>query len=920
MSPGQSEINKLREVLRKLPQEKNDEKKREVLKKVIAYMTLGVDVSKLFPDIIMMSSTNDIIQKKMIYLYLNNYAETNSELSLLTINTLQKDSKDEDPIIRGLALRSFCNLRINNLFEYIEGPLFNGLNDKNSYVRRIAIISCIKLIKMNPHISIKNDVIKILKSKLLDKDSQCIINSVHALNEILIDEGGLKVNKEIIFNMLNKMSTFNEWGKCVVLNIVSTYIPENEDEMYDIMNILENHIRDFSSAVFLACLKCFLNFSVNDSNLQIKIFQRMKDPLLTLISTSSYEISYIVLLHTHLLLHEANKLNCDIFDYDYKHFFFRHNDLTYIKDIKLDILVSVASKNNVVFIINELSEYISDESVEVAKKAIYSIGCIALKIPKSISRIVDLALSTFLPTNSTYICSATIQMLANILRKYEEYTKVIIEEIIKHDNKLIDDVGIISYIWIVGEYCEHIENAPYILEEYVNLIDCSYLFMLELLTACMKVLYRRPSEMKIVLLTLFDNILKNYKYPELTDKMYFYYKMLSYNYEEAFNIIACKKKLVKNFCESNENILLDKLYTQFNTLSVLYKHPVNKYVEYSKICFGGTYDPGENCHSSGGASENDDNCAERKTYTTLLKGSDHGSYNQPGREYNSKQAENAGCIGNNHDTRSSSSNVNRGETSTGIGQKGNNNLLNIGEDILLIDSNRDGGNRDGGNRGGGNRDRGNRDGGNRDGGNRDGGNSDGGNSDWDNRSCSGISADLSSHRQNGESSNAHTLLHTDSCRYDRSNGNYSSAYANEEKRKSHKHSDVLNTENFKKLKEILINAESINPEHYQEQWNILAEQNNEKIFLRKNYYNLELETIDELISKYNIVTLASGEIDQCLKFYMYSQFYTKQYIFIELIFNKAENSINWVLKSQCENPDVVEKFTDHFRDIFIDYM
>ncbi|SBT30870.1 adapter-related protein complex 4 beta 1 subunit [Plasmodium ovale wallikeri] len=905
--------------------------------------------------------------------FLIHTAETNSELSLLTINTLQKDSKDEDPIIRGLALRSFCNLRINNLFEYIEGPLFNGLNDKNSYVRRIAIISCIKLIKMNPHISIKNDVIKILKSKLLDKDSQCIINSVHALNEILIDEGGLKVNKEIIFNMLNKMSTFNEWGKCVVLNIVSTYIPENEDEMYDIMNILENHIRDFSSAVFLACLKCFLNFSVNDSNLQIKIFQRMKDPLLTLISTSSYEISYIVLLHTHLLLHEANKLNCDIFDYDYKHFFFRHNDLTYIKDIKLDILVSVASKvgkslahavecirvhayvhtfasayvhtylrtymrsymctymrtslcvpltpqNNVVFIINELSEYISDESVEVAKKAIYSIGCIALKIPKSISRIVDLALSTFLPTNSTYICSATIQMLANILRKYEEYTKVIIEEIIKHDNKLIDDVGIISYIWIVGEYCEHIENAPYILEEYVNLIDCSYLFMLELLTACMKVLYRRPSEMKIVLLTLFDNILKNYKYPELTDKMYFYYKMLSYNYEEAFNIIACKKKLVKNFCESNENILLDKLYTQFNTLSVLYKHPVNKYVEYSKICFGGTYDPGENCHSSGGASENDDNCAERKTYTTLLKGSDHGSYNQPGREYNSKQAENAGCIGNNHDTRSSSSNVNRGETSTGIGQKGNNNLLNIGEDILLIDSNRDGGNRDGGNRGGGNRDRGNRDGGNRDGGNRDGGNSDGGNSDWDNRSCSGISADLSSHRQNGESSNAHTLLHTDSCRYDRSNGNYSSAYANEEKRKSHKHSDVLNTENFKKLKEILINAESINPEHYQEQWNILPEQNNEKIFLRKNYYNLELETIDELISKYNIVTLASGEIDQCLKFYMYSQFYTKQYIFIELIFNKAENSINWVLKSQCENPDVVEKFTDHFRDIFIDYM
>ena len=37
-------------------------------------MTVGIDVSSLFAEVIMLSSTTDIIQKKLVYLYLSNYA------------------------------------------------------------------------------------------------------------------------------------------------------------------------------------------------------------------------------------------------------------------------------------------------------------------------------------------------------------------------------------------------------------------------------------------------------------------------------------------------------------------------------------------------------------------------------------------------------------------------------------------------------------------------------------------------------------------------------------------------------------------------------------------------------------------------------------------------------------------------------
>jgi AP-4 complex subunit beta-1 len=62
-----------------------------VIKKVIAYMTLGIDVSRLFSDMILASNTKDLVIKKMVYMYLCAYAQSNEELTLLAINTLQKD-------------------------------------------------------------------------------------------------------------------------------------------------------------------------------------------------------------------------------------------------------------------------------------------------------------------------------------------------------------------------------------------------------------------------------------------------------------------------------------------------------------------------------------------------------------------------------------------------------------------------------------------------------------------------------------------------------------------------------------------------------------------------------------------------------------------------------------------------------------
>ena len=101
------EIPELKNLLRDSAVDKNPKQKRAVMERVVGYMTLGIDMSPLFSEMIMATATKDLVQKKMCYLYLTNYASQQAEMALLVINTLQKDARDQDPMVRGLALRCF---------------------------------------------------------------------------------------------------------------------------------------------------------------------------------------------------------------------------------------------------------------------------------------------------------------------------------------------------------------------------------------------------------------------------------------------------------------------------------------------------------------------------------------------------------------------------------------------------------------------------------------------------------------------------------------------------------------------------------------------------------------------------------------------------------------------------------------------
>ena len=185
------EVAELRALLRTVNSTQDLQKKRDAIKKVIAYMTLGIDVSRLFSEMVLCVETKDVVVKKMVYLYLVKYAQEHADMALMCINTLHRDCNNEDPMVRGLALRSLCSLRLPSVIEYISEPLRKSLTDINSYVRKTGVMGVLKLYNLAPAVVKESNLVDLLYNMIRDPDGGVVANCVMVLNEMLLSEGGI---------------------------------------------------------------------------------------------------------------------------------------------------------------------------------------------------------------------------------------------------------------------------------------------------------------------------------------------------------------------------------------------------------------------------------------------------------------------------------------------------------------------------------------------------------------------------------------------------------------------------------------------------------------------------------------------------------------------------------------------------------
>ncbi|KAI3717658.1 hypothetical protein L1987_69415 [Smallanthus sonchifolius] len=580
---GKGEVSDLKMQLRQLAGSRapgTDDSKRDLFKKVISYMTIGIDVSSVFSEMVMCSATSDIVLKKMCYLYVGNYAKYNPDLALLTINFLQRDCKDEDPMIRGLALRSLGSLRVPNLVEYLVGTLGAGLKDGNSYVRMVAAVGVLKLYHISASTCLDADFPALLKHLLLnDPDAQVVANCLSALQEIWGVEASSSeeaarekealISKPIIYYLLNRIKEFSEWAQCTVLELVSKYAPPDSNEIFDIMNLLEDRLQHANGAVVLATIKLFLQLTLSMTDVHQQVYERIKAPLLTLVSSGSPEQSYAVLSHLHLLVMRAPML----FASDYKHLYCQYNEPFYVKKLKLEMLTAVANESNTYEIVTELCEYAANVDIPIARESIRAVGKIALE-QYDVNAIVDRLLQ-FLEMEKDYVTAETLVLVKDLLRKYPQWSHDCIAVIGNiSSNNVQEPKAKAALIWMLGEYAQDMQDAPYALE---GLIDdwedeTSPEVRLHLLTAVMKCFFRRPPETQKALGSALAAGLTD-MHQDVHDRALFYYRLLQHNISVANSVVNPTKQAVSVFADTQSSEIKDRIFDEFNSLSVLYQKP-----------------------------------------------------------------------------------------------------------------------------------------------------------------------------------------------------------------------------------------------------------------------------------------------------------------------------------------------------------
>lgn len=176
-------------------------------------MTVGKDVSSLFTDVVKSMQTDNLELKKLVYLYIINYARSQPDKAILIVNTFQKDAGAASPLIRALAIRTMGCIRVDRITEYLCEPLGKALKDKDPYVRKTAAICVAKLFDINKELVEEQGFLEQLREMVADPNPMVVANAVAALQEI--SEASAKdvfhIDNAMLGKLLAALNECTEW-------------------------------------------------------------------------------------------------------------------------------------------------------------------------------------------------------------------------------------------------------------------------------------------------------------------------------------------------------------------------------------------------------------------------------------------------------------------------------------------------------------------------------------------------------------------------------------------------------------------------------------------------------------------------------------------------------------------------------------
>lgn len=564
------EIQELKDELHSLEKHK----RKDAVKKVIASMTVGKDVSTLFPDVVQCMQTDSIELKKLVYLYVTSYAKSQPEIAVLAVNTFRKDASDPNPLIRALAVRTMGCIRLNQILEYLLEPLRRCCQDTDPYVRKTAATCVAKVWDMNPEAVEEQGFVEILQDMVGDSNPMVASNAVASLTEMAECSGRpdlLALDESTIQKLLAALSECTEWGQVVILDAISASFTQTSDAITSrmaemVVERITARLSHANQSVVLSAVRVILQMvnKIERDEIVVGLLRKVSPPLISLLA-SEPEIQFVSLRCINLIIQK----HPDLLQANIKVFFCKYTDPIYIKLEKLDLLIMLVSLGNADQVLTEFKEYATEIDVEFVRRSVRGIGRIAVKLNNSdaAAKCISVLLS-LIEMKTNYVVQESVTVVRDIFRKYPTDYELIISALCENLESLDQPEAKASMIWILGEYADRIESTHEIIQSFLAFFkDETPLVQMQLLTASVKLYLKSPTTGQDVVTEALRLATEESDNPDLRDRAYVYWRMLSSDPEATKRIVTGDKPSLKYEPNTLDHSILDKLIDQLSFVS-----------------------------------------------------------------------------------------------------------------------------------------------------------------------------------------------------------------------------------------------------------------------------------------------------------------------------------------------------------------
>ncbi|CCD11651.1 unnamed protein product [Trypanosoma congolense IL3000] len=195
--------------------------KSMAMKRIVAHMCKGYDMSCFFADVVKNIHSPSIELRKLIYFYVTHYAGERPNEALLSISAFQKDLMDNSMHVRSLALRMLSSMRISAIQTLVMVAVQKCTTDTEALVRKTAAISLAQLHAVNDDEGNVSTIHSLLQQLLSDKNPDVAAAAASSFVEICPNE--VNFIHKVYRNLCGALADCEEWGKVVLMHVLMRY-------------------------------------------------------------------------------------------------------------------------------------------------------------------------------------------------------------------------------------------------------------------------------------------------------------------------------------------------------------------------------------------------------------------------------------------------------------------------------------------------------------------------------------------------------------------------------------------------------------------------------------------------------------------------------------------------------------------------